>query len=169
MLFWAGRLDMARYQLLSLARHLDLGSRQLANERQAEMWINGVIYGRIMTLYNEVISYGTRNQLCAPQWKKTRKYWRFFHASIYMLWPYFDFRLSITNSSQIWILQLQTCSFVAARVWNPGLATQNNVFCQAQGQSQSQKSKLDPEVGSVMGWSTTHPPPPLNFFWDANC
>ena len=30
----------------------------------------------------------------------------------------------------------------------------------------SQKSKLDPELGFVMGWSTTHhPPPPLDFFW----
>ena len=28
----------------------------------------------------------------------------------------------------------------------------------------SQKSKLDPEVGVVMGWPTHHHPPPLNFF-----
>ena len=27
-----------------------------------------------------------------------------------------------------------------------------------------QTSKLDPEVGSVMGWPTHPPPPPLNFF-----
>ena len=50
-------------------------------------------------------------------------------------------------------------------------------FCQAQGQGQGQgqgqkskvkrqKSKLDPEVGSVMGWSTH---PPYNFFWAENC
>ena len=31
-----------------------------------------------------------------------------------------------------------------------------------------QTSKLDPEVGFVMGWpTTTHPP--LNLFWDENC
>ena len=28
----------------------------------------------------------------------------------------------------------------------------------------SLKSKLDPEVGSVMGWPTHHHPPPDNFF-----
>ena len=28
----------------------------------------------------------------------------------------------------------------------------------------SLKSKLDPEVGVVMGWPTTHHPPPDNFF-----
>ena len=28
----------------------------------------------------------------------------------------------------------------------------------------SQKSKLDPEVGVVMGWPTHHHPPPNNFF-----
>ena len=39
-----------------------------------------------------------------------------------------------------------------------------NCQAQGQGQSQSQKSKLDPKVGSVMGWSTHHHPPPGNFF-----
>ena len=40
----------------------------------------------------------------------------------------------------------------------------SNFYCQAQGQGQGQSqrqrqtSKLDPEVGIVMGWPTTHPP-----------
>ena len=37
---------------------------------------------------------------------------------------------------------------------------------QGQGQRQGQTSKLDPEVGFVMGWPTH--PPPLNFFWAVN-
>ena len=41
-------------------------------------------------------------------------------------------------------------------------------FCQAQGQTWNVKSKLDPEIGFVMGWST-HPPPPYNFFKAKNC
>ena len=41
------------------------------------------------------------------------------------------------------------------------LLTQNcrsTIYCQDQGQGQRQRqmSKLDPEVGSVMGWPTTH-------------
>ena len=44
----------------------------------------------------------------------------------------------------------------------------NSTFCQAQGQGQRQRqmSKLDPEVGVVVGQptTTTHPPTTTNFF-----
>ena len=42
------------------------------------------------------------------------------------------------------------------------------LFCQAQGQTWNVKSKLGPEVRSVMGWPTHHHPP-YNFFWAENC
>ena len=44
--------------------------------------------------------------------------------------------------------------------WDPNNFWRPKIYCQAQGQGQSQSqrqtSKLDPEVGSVMGWPTHH-------------
>ena len=51
-------------------------------------------------------------------------------------------------------------------IWAMGSQEKGFKYCQAQGQTWNVKSKLDPEIGSVMGWptTTTHPPN-----WAENC
>ena len=40
-------------------------------------------------------------------------------------------------------------------IWAMGSQEKGFKYCQAQGQTWNIKSKLDPEIGSVMGWPTT--------------
>ena len=78
----------------------------MANERQTEMWINGVIYGRIMSLYNEVKLWDQKSAVCSSKKKDKEilKILKYIH-----LFTCFDLTLILDWAWQI-VSEYESCN-----------------------------------------------------------